>query len=97
MAQDITGPRSRLAVLSALCLAALGATVSVAARGNTVVPVYEGWYANSDGSFDLVFGYFNRNWDQELDIPAGPAPRISIHADRNSCFAFRYRRTSASG
>jgi hypothetical protein len=73
MAQDIRGPRSRLAVLSALCLAALGATVSVAARGNTVVPVYEGWYANSDGSFDLVFGYFNRNWDQELDIPVGPA------------------------
>ena len=40
--------------------------------GQDVVPVYEGWIRNPDGSFDLVFGYFNRNYKQELAIPAGP-------------------------
>ena len=40
--------------------------------GQNVVPVYEGWIRNPDGSFDLVFGYFNRNYKEELAIPAGP-------------------------
>lgn len=42
------------------------------ASGQTVVPVYEGWEKNPDGSFNLVFGYFNRNWEEVLDIPTGP-------------------------
>jgi len=29
-----------------------------------------------DGTFDLVFGYFNRNWTEEIAIPAGPNNRI---------------------
>ena len=41
-------------------------------RGQDVVPVYEGWIRNPDGSFDLVFGYFNRNYKEEPAIPAGP-------------------------
>ena len=40
--------------------------------GQNVVPYFEGWIRNKDGSFDLVFGYFNRNWEQELAIPPGP-------------------------
>jgi hypothetical protein len=40
--------------------------------GQDVVPVYEGWIRNPDASFDLVFGYFNRNFKEELSIPAGP-------------------------
>src|SRR5262249_39014120 len=40
--------------------------------GQNVVPVYEGWIRNPDGTFDLVFGYFNRNYKEELAIPAGP-------------------------
>ena len=31
---------------------------------------------NPDGTFDLVFGYFNRNWKQELAIPPGPDNRV---------------------
>lgn len=42
----------------------------------TVAPVYEGFQKNSDGSFDLLFGYFNRNWDEEIDVPVGPGNRI---------------------
>jgi hypothetical protein len=38
------------------------------ASGQNVVPYFEGWIKNADGSFDLVFGYFNRNWEQSLVI-----------------------------
>jgi hypothetical protein len=45
-------------------------------RGQNVAPVFEGWIANPDGTFSLVFGYFNRNWEEELFIPIGPDNRI---------------------
>jgi hypothetical protein len=32
----------------------------------------EGWFKNSDGSFSILLGYFNRNTKEELDIPIGP-------------------------
>src|SRR5688572_21172815 len=40
--------------------------------GQSVAPVFEGWEPNPDGSFNFVFGYFNRNHEEVLDIPAGP-------------------------
>jgi len=40
--------------------------------GQNIAPAYEGWEQNSDGSFNLVFGYFNRNWEEEIDLPIGP-------------------------
>jgi hypothetical protein len=43
------------------------------ASGQNVVPVFEGWERNADGSFTMVFGYMNRNYEQELDLPVGPA------------------------
>ena len=44
--------------------------------GQNVVPYFEGWIHNADGSFDLVFGYFNRNWQEDLAIPPGPANSV---------------------
>ena len=44
--------------------------------GQEVVPAYEGWEPNPDGSFDLVFGYFNRNWEEVINIPPGPDNRL---------------------
>lgn len=32
---------------------------------------YEGWRLNDDGTYSLTFGYFNHNWEEELDIPVG--------------------------
>src|SRR5204862_1347007 len=29
--------------------------------GQPVIPYFEGWIKNPDGTHDLVFGYFNRN------------------------------------
>lgn len=52
-----------------------GAQLSLApvtASGQTVNPVFEGWYRNADGTFSLSFGYFNRNASEILSIPTGP-------------------------
>jgi hypothetical protein len=40
--------------------------------GQDIAPVFEGWRNNPDGSYEFLFGYFNRNQDQELDVPVGP-------------------------
>ncbi len=40
--------------------------------GQTVAPAYEGWEVDLDGSRYFVFGYMNRNWEEELDVPVGP-------------------------
>jgi hypothetical protein len=41
-------------------------------KGQDVSPVFEGWESNPDGTFTLHFGYFNRNSEEELDVPIGP-------------------------
>ncbi len=41
------------------------------ARGQNVVPVYEGFWKHDDGSIDYWFGYYNRNWEEEIDVPVG--------------------------
>lgn len=40
-------------------------------QGQNVAPAYEGWLENEDGSITMVFGYMNRNWSEELDVPVG--------------------------
>ncbi len=47
-------------------------------RGQIVSPAYEGWWPNEDGSFTMWFGYMNSNWEQEFDIPVGPANYFSL-------------------
>jgi hypothetical protein len=44
--------------------------------GQTVQPIFEGWTKNADGSFNLFFGYLNRNHVQELHVPVGPENQI---------------------
>lgn len=44
--------------------------------GERVTAAYEGWFANPDGSFSMLFGYFNQNFKEEPDIPIGPDNRI---------------------
>jgi hypothetical protein len=39
--------------------------------GQSVAPIYEGWERVPDGSFNMVFGYLNRNHVQQLSIPIG--------------------------
>ena len=61
--------------------------------GQDIQPYFEGWIHNADGTFDLVFGYFNRNWQEELAIPAGPANAVEPGgADRGQPTYFLPRR-----
>ena len=41
--------------------------------GQNVAPAYEGWEEDADGSKYFLFGYMNRNWEEELDVPVGAA------------------------
>src|SRR5687767_9179602 len=40
--------------------------------GQNASPAFEGWELNPDGSFNFLFGYMNRNWEEELNVPIGP-------------------------
>ena len=45
--------------------------------GQTVTPVYEGWYQSPDGAYILSFGYYNRNATEEVEIPIGDGNFLS--------------------
>jgi len=45
---------------------------SLRASGQPVVPIFDGWFENPDGSKTICFGYKNLNLDEALDIPLGP-------------------------
>lgn len=44
--------------------------------GQSITGAFEGWFPNSDGSFSLLLGYYNRNLKEELEIPVGAGNRI---------------------
>jgi hypothetical protein len=60
-----------------IALAVAGAASAASAqmlsytRGQTVAPAYEGWEQGADGAKYFVFGYMNRNWEEEIDVPVG--------------------------
>ncbi len=70
----------RLATVAAL--AAGGAMVSAQGQllpsspklgfGASVTPAYDGWYDNPDGTHTFLIGYYNRNWNVNVDVPIGP-------------------------
>ncbi len=62
--------------LAAFLLALPGLAQTRYASGQNVVPVYEGWEHNSDGSFNMVFGYMNRNYEELLDVPVGASNKF---------------------
>jgi hypothetical protein len=60
----------------AVAAASAGPRAQQPTTGLNIAPVYEGWEQNADGSFDLLFGYFNRNWNEWIDVPVGVANSI---------------------
>jgi hypothetical protein len=63
-------------VVAALVFVSAGPRAQQATTGLNIAPVYEGWEPNADGTFNLIFGYFNRNWDEWIDVPVGVANTI---------------------
>jgi len=78
--------RIRLLVLSATLALTFSTTLSgqqitlpdqvwsaevIRPRGQPVIPLFDGWFPNPDGTRSLCFGYFNLNTEQSLDIPVG--------------------------
>ena len=62
-------------------------------RGQNISPAYEGWEQAADGSRYFVFGYMNRNWEEEIDIPVGPDNTFNIgSADQGQPTHFLPRR-----
>ena len=60
-------------VLSVLVFLVLGADsfAQTYHSGQNLQPVFEGWEPNPDGSFDMVFGYLNRNYEEHLNVSIG--------------------------
>ncbi len=67
----VTAVPAGLLLLASLALPSLGFAQPSYSAGQTIAPAYEGWELNADGSFNLVFGYMNRNWEEVIDVPVG--------------------------
>lgn len=60
--------------------------------GVDVTPAFEGWTRNADGTFSFYFGYLNRNYEEEVEIPIGPNNTIEPGGDRGQPTHFYPRR-----
>ena len=80
-------------VCAVLFLGAAGRAQVQYASGQNVAPIFEGWEHNPDGTYNMVFGYLNRNYQEELAIPAGPDNKMEPGApDRGQPTYFLPRR-----
>src|SRR5215212_6598292 len=60
--------------------------------GQGVAPVYEGFDVNPDGSFNMWFGYMNRNYEESIDLPVGGSNTFEPGGDRGQPTHFTPRR-----
>ena len=87
----------RLSVFAAfvLVLAAppVGAQSLSYTKGQNVSPAFEGWEEDASGAKFFVFGYMNRNWEEELNVAPGPDNNITPgNADQGQPTHFLPRR-----
>ena len=79
-------------LLLAAAIAASAQSLSYS-RGQNVSPAYEGWEQDADGTKHFVFGYMNRNWQEEIDVPVGPDNGFNVgSADQGQPTHFLPRR-----
>jgi hypothetical protein len=75
----LSGAALNSAMMFAIVMSAYGQALPMEPtheQGSSVTGAYEGWFKNPDGTFSLLLGYFNRNANQDFDIPIGPENRI---------------------
>lgn len=63
-------------------------------RGQAIQPIFEGWSWAPDGSVNMHFGYLNRNYAEQPEIPIGPNNRIEPGGPDRGQPSFFYRRTN---
>ncbi|HEY7288229.1 MAG TPA: hypothetical protein VH583_00235 [Vicinamibacterales bacterium] len=73
--------RSAILLIVALPLVAAAQSLSYT-KGQNVAPAYEGWEQAPDGTKYFVFGYMNRNWEEEIDVPVGAENGFSLGGDK---------------
>ncbi len=61
----------RTAAFASVLSFSVGAQQLSYTKGQNISPAYEGWEQASDGSKYFLFGYMNRNWEEEIDVPVG--------------------------
>jgi hypothetical protein len=78
-ASRLNGVRG-FAVCAALLLGGAGASAQslTYTSGQNVAPAYEGWEENANGAKFFLFGYMNRNWKEELNVPVGPENSFNV-------------------
>jgi hypothetical protein len=73
---------SRIALVAATAMVLASGSLTAQSlsysRGQNVSPAYEGWEEDADGTRYFVFGYMNRNWQEELEVPIGPENTFNI-------------------
>jgi hypothetical protein len=72
--------RRLLAVCAAFFFIGVSSAQVHYATGQNIAPEFEGWEHNPDGTYSMVFGYLNRNYEEELDIPVGPNNNVALAA-----------------
>ncbi|MCG8467182.1 MAG: hypothetical protein MJB57_03100 [Gemmatimonadetes bacterium] len=88
-----SGLRLTVALVAGVAWGASTATAQTYSKGQNISPAYEGWEQNEDGSYNFLFGYMNRNWLEEVDVPVGPENGFSPGpADRGQPTRFLPRR-----
>jgi len=61
--------------------------------GQHIEPAFEGWRPNPDGTYNMMFGYMNENWEEEPDVQIGENNYFSPgEADRGQPTHFLPRR-----
>ena len=86
--------RSRLAfdiiagaLLAVLCVNSVFAQTY--GKGRHIEPAFEGWRPNDDGTFNMMFGYMNENWEETPNMPVGENNNFSPgDMDRGSLLIF---------
>ena len=82
-----------IALAAATAIFSHGVFADTYNKGRHVEPEFEGWRPNDDGSFNLMFGYMNENWEEEPDMAVGEMNFFSPgDADRGQPTHFLPRR-----
>ena len=68
----------RIGVVLAMLAPTLGAQQLSYTKGQNISPAYEGFEVAGDGTKYFLFGYMNRNWVEEIDVPVGPENGFNV-------------------